>query len=104
MKQFILSLLLALSTAVGYGQAQEVKINVHPGVELLTIVQKLSGKYPASAPSTYEREVLAYFSPYQKHPAVLKVQQLKRAGISRPHRTRLLLYRLARLTAGHSGQ
>jgi hypothetical protein len=77
MKQLILSFLLALSTAVGYGQAQEVKINVHPGVELLTIVQKLSGKYPASAPSTYEREVLAYFSPYQKHPAVLKVQQLK---------------------------
>jgi len=77
MKLLLLLLLLTLHALTGYGQGADLKINVHPGIELLTIIQKLSGKYPESSPSNYEREVLAYFKPYQKHPAVLKIQQFK---------------------------
>lgn len=75
MKSLLVSLLIALSTLVAYGQTPEVKINVHPGIELLTIVQKLSGKYPQSSPSNYETEVIAYFTPYKEHPAVRQLQQ-----------------------------
>ena len=77
MKHLLLLFSLALNTQLGYGKASTIKINVHPGVELMTIVQKLADKYPKSAPSAYEKEVLAYFSPYKKHPAVLRIQQFK---------------------------
>ena len=76
MKHFLF-LLLTLNALSGYGQTPDLKINVHPGVELLTIVQKLSGKYPPSTPSAYEKEVLAHFGPYNKHPAVRTLQQFQ---------------------------
>ena len=77
MKNLLLTFWLSLSAFAGYGQSDSLKITVHPGVELLTIVQKLAGKYPDSTPTGYEREVLAYFKPYQQHPAVQQVQQFK---------------------------
>ena len=48
----------------------EVVINVHPGVELLTIIQKLAGKFPKSSPSKYNDEVMEYFSKYKEAKAV----------------------------------
>lgn len=77
MKHLLFSFLLTLGTLLGHGQTPELKINVHPGIELLTIVQKMSGKYPESSPSNYEKEVLAYFGPFKKHPAIQKIQQFK---------------------------
>jgi hypothetical protein len=64
MKHLLCALLVVLSTfATSYGQAASVKITVHLGVELLTIVQKLASKDQPSTPTSYEREVLAYFAP-----------------------------------------
>lgn len=77
MKHLLFTLLLTLGALSGHGQTSKVKINVHPGIELLTIVQKLSGLYSRTSPSAYEKEVLAYFRPYKGHPAVLKLQQFK---------------------------
>lgn len=70
----ILAFFIALTASA---QSNGLTINVHPGVELLTIVQKLAGKFPSSTPSAYEREVAAYFAPYQSHEAVKKIQSFK---------------------------
>lgn len=75
MKQLLSTWLIIFSTLAGYGQSTAVTITVHPGVELLTIVQKLAGKDQPSTPTSYEREVLAYFGPYRQHPAVRQLQQ-----------------------------
>lgn len=88
MKQLLGALVLILSTlSTSYGQATDLKITVHPGVELLTIVQKLAGKDQPSTPTSYEREVLAYFAPYKQHPAVRQLQQF--AGTIYPDLTEL---------------
>lgn len=75
MRSFLLACLLALSAFNGYGQNAELKITVHPGVELLSIVQKLAGRLPDTTPTSYEREMLACFTPYRQHPAVQQLQQ-----------------------------
>lgn len=54
-------------------QKEPLKVNVHPGVELFTIIQQLAGKYPPANPSKYSEEVNAWFSKYKDHPAVKKV-------------------------------
>ncbi len=53
-------------------------VNVHPGVELFTIVQILGDKFPNPNPSTYSKEVMEYFGKYKAHPAVLKVKSFKK--------------------------
>jgi len=65
----MLTVLLPL-TAICQGQ---LKVTVHPGVELFTIIQILADKYPQPNPSTYSKEVLDYFGKYKDHPAVKKV-------------------------------
>lgn len=77
MKRLFFLVLLTLNTFLGCGQTPALTVNVHPGIELLTIVQKLSGRYPKSSPSDYEKQVLAHFGPYKGHPAVVKLQQFK---------------------------
>jgi hypothetical protein len=52
---------------------EQLKVNVHPGVELFTIIQILGDKYPQPNPSAYSKEALAYFGKYKDHPAVKKV-------------------------------
>ena len=68
---------LAFTSLLSFGQNTGLMINVHPGVELLTIVQKLAGQFPNSTPSNYEREVRAYFGNYAAHPAVLRIKGFK---------------------------
>ena len=51
----------------------QLKVTVHPGVELLTIIQILADKYPQPNPSAYSKEALEYFGKYKDHPAVKKV-------------------------------
>jgi len=73
MKKLITFILIILACR-GYGQVPaQLKVNVHPGVELFTVVQILAGKYPEPNPSTYSKEALAYFGRYKDHPAVKKV-------------------------------
>lgn len=50
-----------------------LKIDVHPGIELFTIVQILADKYPRPNPSAYSTAVMEYFGRYKDHPAVKKV-------------------------------
>ena len=55
--------------------AQEnLTVNVHPGIELFTIVQLLGDQFPDPNPSTYSKEVMEYFGKYKNHPAVAKVK------------------------------
>lgn len=73
---------LVLLTLIGFLPfaciCQELKVTVHPGVELFTIVQILAGKYPQPNPSAYSKEALAYFEKYKDHPAVKKVASFEK--------------------------
>lgn len=77
MKVVILSFFLLFIFLISLGQEPELIINVHPGVELLTVVQKLSGQFPNSTPSKYEQEMLSYFENYKSDPAIVKLKGFK---------------------------
>lgn len=71
----ILSLLAQYCTAqnkLPYGakQNEALTIYVHPGTELMTIVQILAGKYSDQTASSYNEEMKAWFYPFREHPAV----------------------------------
>jgi Domain of unknown function (DUF4932) len=53
---------------------QEMTANVHPGVELMTIIQIFAGKYPMPTKSSYAKEVENYFMPFKDHAAIKKIQ------------------------------
>lgn len=72
MKKLFIICLTALLPFAGICQDQ-LKVNVHPGIELFTIIQILADKYPQPNPSLYTTEALAYFGKYKEHPAVKKV-------------------------------
>lgn len=72
MKRSLIIFLIALLHSVGYCQ-DKLKVTVHPGVELFTIIQILADKYPQPNPSAYSKEVMEYFGKYKDHPAVKKV-------------------------------
>jgi hypothetical protein len=57
--------------------AAPVRVLVHPGTELLQIIHLLSDTAPV-AQSTYNADVVRYFAPYRRHPAVLAAQHLSR--------------------------
>ena len=56
MKKLLLINLIALLPFAGICQS-ELKVNVHPGIELFTIIQILGDKYPQPNPSAYSKEV-----------------------------------------------
>lgn len=63
----------------GRAQSSEpVRVLVHPGTELLQIIHLLSDTAQV-AESTYNAEVVRYFAPYRRHPAVLAARHLSRA-------------------------
>lgn len=71
-------LMLLIVCSLFSAKAQEkLTVNVHPGVELFTIVQLLADKFPNPNPSTYSKEVMDYFGKYKTHPAVLKMKGFK---------------------------
>ena len=55
-----------------------VRVLVHPGTELLQIVHLLSDTAQV-AESTYNAEVMRYFAPYRRHPAVRAARHLSRS-------------------------
>jgi hypothetical protein len=70
----ILLLLLITAHCCAWAQPQDqLKVDVHPGIELFTIVQILANKYPGPNPSAYASEVRKYFASWKDHPAVKKV-------------------------------
>jgi hypothetical protein len=75
MKKTILLFLISCQLFSLKAQEQEnFIVNVHPGVELFTIVQLLAEKFPNPNPSSYSKEIMDYFGKYKNHPAVLKVK------------------------------
>lgn len=54
-----------------------VRVLVHPGTELLQIIHLLSDTAQV-AESTYNADVVRYFAPYRRHPAVLAARHLSR--------------------------
>ena len=76
MKKLLLIYVTMLLPFVGSSQEkiqEKLKVTVHPGVELFTIIQILADKYPQPNPSAYSKEVLEYFGKYKDYPAVKKV-------------------------------
>jgi hypothetical protein len=57
--------------------AAPVRVLVHPGTELLQIIHLLSDTAQV-AESTYNADVVRYFAPYRRHPAVLAARHLSR--------------------------
>lgn len=58
------------------GRAQNYQVNVHPGQELLTVIQILADRYPTPNKSTYAAEMEAYFRTHEKHPAVTALAEM----------------------------
>lgn len=54
-----------------------IRVVVHPGTELLQIIHLLSDTAQVAA-STYNAEVVRYFAPYRRHPAVMAARRLSR--------------------------
>jgi hypothetical protein len=61
-----------------------ITVTVHPGIELLTIVQLLAGKYPAPNKSVYAQATEAYFTPFANHPAVQQARRLPKVFTDLP--------------------
>lgn len=59
-------------SAVPFGAKEDQKLTVavHPGVELLSIIQYLAG-HAGPRPSPYLTDVRRHFAPFRNHPAVL---------------------------------
>ena len=75
-KAILFTLCIVLSITI---RAQEkLTVNVHPGVELFTIVQLLADQFSDPNPSIYSKEVMDYFGKYKDHPAVTKVKNFKK--------------------------
>ncbi len=76
MKKIVFFILfLCLNSSITLAQRYEVK--VHPGTELMHIVNYLAGVYgPAVSGSTYQKDVDQWFSKYKDHPAVTKASEL----------------------------
>lgn len=58
-------------------QKTDITINVHPGIELLTIIQKLADQFQPSTPSLYEKEVNDYFGKFKNLNAVTRIKNFK---------------------------
>lgn len=68
------SLLLFVFVFGVAAKAQDnVTIDVHEGIELLSIVQFLSGQLSNTTPSQYKTDVKNYFVKHRSHPAVVKM-------------------------------
>lgn len=87
MKRFLLLTLgclllngLTAQSRLPYGavQGDDLTVNVHPGVELVTIVQLLAEKYPRPTPSAYYEEVKKQFGGFVNHPAVVYLKSFQR--------------------------
>ena len=61
-----------------------ITVTVHPGIELLTVVQLLAGKYPLPSKSRYAKETEAYFAPFANHPAVRQARRLPKVYTDLP--------------------
>lgn len=57
---------------------EDLTVYVHPGVELMSVVQILADKYPQPTPSVYAEEMKAYFKPFANHPAVEYLKSFKK--------------------------
>lgn len=77
MKRIFFSLVFLFTTVFVYAQ-QKLTVNVHPGVELFTIVQILGESFPNPNSSDYSKEVMDYFGKYKDHAAVKKVAGFKK--------------------------
>lgn len=61
-----------------------ITVTVHPGIELLTIVQLLAGKYSPPNKSIYAKETEAYFAAFAHHPAVQLARRLPKVYFDLP--------------------
>lgn len=57
---------------------KDLTVFVHPGVELMTVVQVLAEKYSTPTPSVYASEMRAYFAPYANHKAIAYIKSFKK--------------------------
>lgn len=57
--------------------AQAYEVNVHPGQELLTMIQILAEQYRQPNKSTYQADFVAHFSAFVDHPAVVEIRNIE---------------------------
>jgi len=75
MKNGLLTLLLTALLCT-CGRAQTYEVNVHPGQELMTIIQILAEKYPDPNASNYQADFEKHFLPFAKHAAVEQLRSI----------------------------
>jgi hypothetical protein len=80
----IQALLAQPRTAVTSPPADRITVTVHPGIELLTVVQLLAGKYPVPNKSVYAEETETYFASFANHPAVRLARRLPKVYTDLP--------------------
>lgn len=71
---------IAQTKPIPYGTSEndDLAVYVHPGIELMAVVQILAEKYPRPTPSVYAEEMKNYFMPYINHPAVQYIKNFKK--------------------------
>ncbi|MEM6769589.1 MAG: DUF4932 domain-containing protein [Bacteroidota bacterium] len=67
----------AQETSAANAVLDQTEINVHPGQELLTMIQILAGKYRQPNPSKYTAEFRQHFSKFDQHAAVKHLQKIE---------------------------
>ncbi|MEM9931947.1 MAG: DUF4932 domain-containing protein, partial [Bacteroidota bacterium] len=75
MRTTLFTLLLCV-LACTCGRAQSYEVNVHPGQELLTVIQILADRYPTPNKSAYAKDMEAHFRQHENHPAVKAMAEM----------------------------
>jgi hypothetical protein len=71
MKTLVLLVLLLVTASAA--PAQNLTIQVNEGIELMSVIQYLSGHLSNETPSPYREDLKRYFGPYRCHPTVVKM-------------------------------
>ena len=76
MKKYIFCFTIAIIFTAQL-KGQKLTANVHPGVEVMSIVQIFAGKLTMPNKSNYAKEVENYFMPFANHAAIKKIQSFE---------------------------
>jgi hypothetical protein len=76
MKKYLICFAILMVSMIQTISSQKLTANVHPGVEVMSIVQVFAGKLAMPNKSNYAKEAENYFMPFANHVAIKKIQSM----------------------------
>jgi Domain of unknown function (DUF4932) len=77
MKKYLICFAILMVSMIQTISSQKLTANVHPGMEVMSIVQVFAGKLAMPNKSNYAKDVENYFMPFANHPAIKKIQSFE---------------------------